>query len=112
MTDDYIAEHVARMKPLRKPVVLEEFGYPRDGQSISPESATLARDEYYRHIITRFRDGSSGLSGLNFWAWGGEGIPGKTYTGDPAHEPQGLFSVFATDSTTISVISDNIPQTK
>lgn len=112
MTDDYITEHVARMKPLRKPVVLEEFGYPRDGQSISPESATLARDEYYRHIITRFRDGSSGLSGLNFWAWGGEGIPGKTYTGDPAHEPQGLFSVFATDSTTISVISDNIPQTK
>lgn len=112
MTDDYITEHVARMKPLRKPVVLEEFGYPRDGQSILPESATLARDEYYRHIITRFRDGSSGLSGLNFWAWGGEGIPGKTYTGDPAHEPQGLFSVFATDSTTISVISDNIPQTK
>lgn len=112
MTDDYITEHVARMKPLRKPVVLEEFGYPRDGQSILPESATLARDGYYRHIITRFRDGSSGLSGLNFWAWGGEGIPGKTYTGDPAHEPQGLFSVFATDSTTISVISDNIPQTK
>mgnify|MGYP002508249109 CR=1 FL=1 len=44
--------------------------------------------------------------GLNFWAWGGEGIPGKTYTGDPAHEPQGLFSVFATDSTTSRLLQN------
>ncbi|MDE7388036.1 MAG: cellulase family glycosylhydrolase [Muribaculaceae bacterium] len=97
MTDEYITEHSAVARRLGKPLVLEEFGYPRDNQSIDPADPTTARDAYYSHIIGAFRSDSLTLSGYNFWAWGGEGTPGVTYTGDPAHEPQGLFSVFATD---------------
>ena len=31
-------------------------------------------------------------------------MPGDDYCGDPAHEPQGLYSVFATDTTTLRLI--------
>lgn len=96
MTDAYIAQHAALARAMRKPLVLEEFGYPRDNQSIDPASPATARRKYYDHIIDGFHNDSL-LAGYNFWAWGGEGQPGETYTGDPAHEPQGLFSVFATD---------------
>lgn len=99
-TDEYLAEHSERMRALGKPLVLEEFGYPRDNGALAPGTPVTARDRYYDHLLRGFRSGTSGLAGLNFWAWGGEGIPDSTYTGDPAHEPQGLFSVFATDPTT------------
>ena len=48
-----------------------------------------------------------------FWGWGGFANPseeyeywkpGDDYTGDPAQEQQGLNSVFASDSTTITLI--------
>lgn len=97
MTDEYIAEHAAIARELGKPLVLEEFGYPRDNQSIERDAPTTARQAYYRHIIDGFRADTVSLAGYNFWAWGGEGEPGVTYTGDPAHEPQGLFSVFEGD---------------
>ena len=32
-------------------LVLEEFGLPRDGEKYSPDSPTLARDEYYRRMF-------------------------------------------------------------
>ncbi len=97
MTDEYIADHASLARAMGKPLVLEEFGYPRDNQSIDPAAPATARQKYYAHIIDGFRNDSL-LAGYNFWAWGGEGVPGETYTGDPAHEPQGLFSVFATDT--------------
>lgn len=96
MTDAYIAEHAERARAMHKPLVLEEFGYPRDHKSIDPAQPATARKQYYDHIISGFRNDSL-LAGYNFWAWGGEGKPGETYTGDPAHEPQGLYSVFASD---------------
>ena len=102
MTGEYVREHRA-LTP--KPLVLEEFGFPRDGGSYNPESTTLARDEYYRFVFS-LADEPGLLQGVNFWGWSGsarpEGewwLPGAPYTVDPAHERQGLYSVFDTDST-------------
>lgn len=50
----------------------------------------------------RFCDYRGGLAELSSTheSW----VPGDDYTGDPAQEPQGLNSVFASDSTTLSLI--------
>lgn len=110
-TKNYIDEHLAIADKYKKPVVLEEFGFPRDGFRFSKESTTHARDAYYTYIfeyIVAEADREGLLAGCNFWAWGGfaevsaEHVfwqKGDDYTGDPAQEEQGLNSVFATDST-------------
>ena len=114
-TKKYIDEHMVVAKKYCKPVVLEEFGFPRDGFKFSKEASTNARDEYYRYVFDLIRqDRESGglFAGCNFWAWGGfaEQAPGHVfwekgddYMGDPAQEEQGLNSVFATD-TTVEII--------
>lgn len=103
----YIARHRMLTK---KPLVLEEFGYPRDGMEIAIGSPTAARDCYYRFVLGQLTE-NSGLNGINFWGWGGcakpahpTWQPGDEYTADPAQEPQGLYSVFSSDSSTISII--------
>lgn len=114
-TKKYIDEHTAVAKKYGKPVVLEEFGFPRDGFQFSKETSTAARDEYYRYVfdlIRQDRENGGPFAGCNFWAWGGFAAQtpghvywekGDDYTGDPAQEQQGLNSVFATD-TTIEII--------
>ncbi|MBP1530542.1 MAG: cellulase family glycosylhydrolase [Bacteroidaceae bacterium] len=109
-SEAYIREHVRVARQLQKPIVLEEFGYPRDGFEIAVSTPTSARDQYYKFILSQVND-SVGLSGCNFWAWGGKvrpphpmWQPWDPYTGDPAQEEQGLYSVFQSDSTTLSVI--------
>lgn len=130
MTEKYLTAHFPVAERLGKPIVLEEFGYPRDGNrsyegngekfwdgvSLSKESATTARDEYYTYVFDRLiaaRENREPLVGVNFWGWGGYAgqseenefwRPGDDYCGDPAQEPQGLFSVYATDQTTIELI--------
>lgn len=110
-TKNYIDEHMEIARKYGKPVVLEEFGFPRDGFQFSKESTTHARDAYYKYVFEYIADEAAkgGLfAGANFWAWGGFAEPstehifwqkGDDYTGDPAQEEQGLNSVFATDST-------------
>ncbi len=116
-TRNYIDEHLAIARKYSKPIVLEEFGFPRDGFQFSKETPTTARDEYYRYVfdlIRRERKSGGLFAGCNFWAWGGfaRRTPGHVYwekgddyTGDPAQEEQGLNSVFATDST-IEIIKE------
>ena len=113
-TSDYIDEHMLHMRRIGKPIVIEEFGCPRDAMSLSPGSPTRCRDTYYRHIFSYVaRSAAMGdvLAGCNFWGWAGEGMPvhrvwqkGDDYTGDPAQEPQGLNSVFLTDTSTLHLI--------
>ncbi len=115
-TRQYINEHLEIARTYNKPLVLEEFGFPRDGMQFSQTTPTMARDEYYEFIFNLIRESrrNDGLfAGCNFWAWGGlarqaEGHifwqRGDDYTGDPAQEEQGLNSVFMSDSTTIDVI--------
>lgn len=95
-----------------KPIVLEEFGYPRDNMAIETGSPVTARDGFYRHVFNEVKNGGK-LSGLNFWGWGGLANPthrtwepGDDYTGDPAQEDQGLNSVFASDTTTVNLIKE------
>ena len=116
-TADYIDRHLDIARRLRKPVVIEEFGYPRDGFSFSREATTEGRDRYYRYVFSRVlesaRQGGE-LLGCNFWAWSGlaRQTPGHDFwqegddlCGDPFQEGQGLNGVYLTDTGTLSVIS-------
>jgi mannan endo-1,4-beta-mannosidase len=100
---------------LRKPLVLEEFGLPRDHENYSPDSPTTARDEYYRRMfaqVAKSCQARRALQAANFWAWGGEGRADNQknsatkFLGDPPCEPQGLNSVFDTDASTLAIIAD------
>ncbi len=106
----YIDEHYNKLAGA-KPIVLEEFGYPRDSMAIAPGSPTTGRDRYYEYVFSIIRD-SGKINGSNFWGWGGFAQPahrtwqpGDDYSGDPAQEDQGLNSVFAADSSTIAIIT-------
>ena len=111
---DHVEMHNAiATNTLKKPLVLEEFGLPRDYESYTFDSPTSARDEYYRRmfaqVVESCRAGRA-LQAANFWAWAGEGrataVPNSAgrFLGDPPCEPQGLNSVFNTDHTTLAVI--------
>ena len=112
---DYIDRHAAIARELRKPLVIEEFGYPRDNFRFEPDSPASARNAYYRHLFAQIiRSAACGdiLAGCNFWGWGGEARPahlrwerGDDYCGDPAQEEQGLNSVFDCDTATIRAIA-------
>jgi mannan endo-1,4-beta-mannosidase len=117
-TAQYFDEHLAMAQKLNKPIVMEEFGFVRDGEKHAPGTPITARDEYYTFVFQLLKDAKQGgksLGGLNFWGWGGEGRttekdgiwkPGDiTYTADPYSEAQGLNSVFNTDSTTLKIIA-------
>lgn len=114
----YIDEHLAIANKYNKPLVLEEFGYPRDGFQFSKSSTVKARDSYYRFIFDLIQENAKSetlFAGCNFWGWGGLANPsteyeywkpGDDYTGDPAQEQQGLNSVFVSDSSTVSLVKD------
>jgi mannan endo-1,4-beta-mannosidase len=115
----YIDKHEAISKKINKPLVLEEFGISRDLNNHDPNSKTTIRDQYYEKVFQAVYEKASiensALSGVNFWAWGGEGRPdkpeaiwkaGDDFIGDPPHETQGWYSVYDQDSTTISVIKE------
>lgn len=108
----YIESHVAVADSLNKPIVMEEFGFPRDGESYERNSPVKYRDLYYEMVFSKVEQYQA-FAGSNFWSWGGFGEarhdnfwwqPGDPFTGDPPQEPQGLNSVFADDSTTLDII--------
>jgi mannan endo-1,4-beta-mannosidase len=116
-THDYIARQVGDTRGLVKPLVIEEFGFPRDGGSFDPGTPTSYKDRFYQLIYSAVLDSArSGgpIQGCNFWGWGGEGraqhpdhhfVRGDTsYVADPPHEPQGWYSVFDVDQSTQAVI--------
>ena len=99
---------------LKKPLVLEEFGLPRDHETYAPGTPTTARDEYYRRMFEQVAEScraGRALQAANFWAWAGEGRAdapsgsAKSFLGDPPCEPQGLNSVFDTDVSTHAIIA-------
>lgn len=109
---DYICSHRSLMNEIGKPLVLEEFGYPRDNFSFALGSPVSGRDKFYGYILSLMTEDHL-IDGCNFWGWGGYGTPSHTYwqiwddyTADPAQEQQGLNSVFATDSTTLKIIKN------
>lgn len=112
----YIDEHIALAKRLGKPLVIEEFGYSRKENKAGTDIPTESRDMFYRYIFERVVNSvneGTPLVGCNFWGWGGSGRPrdlvwqaGDDYLCDPPHEPQGWYSVFDNDTTTINVIKE------
>ncbi|HET7896078.1 MAG TPA: hypothetical protein VFL47_00360, partial [Flavisolibacter sp.] len=116
-TKNYILQHAAIAQKLQKPMVLEEFGLPRDKQSFDPASPTTLRDRYYDTIFSYLRrsaDTGGVIGGAGFWAFGGTARPhkgqifwkaGDDYMGDPPMEEQGLNTVFDIDASTWKIIS-------
>ncbi len=115
-TLSYIAQHRLVAEKLNKPLVIEEFGLPRDKHSFEISSPTSLRDTFYSRIFTvlveQARAGGH-IVGANFWAFGGTAQPikgqtnwkeGDSYMGDPPMEEQGLNSVFDSDKSTWQVI--------
>ena len=113
---EYIAQHIAVANQLNKPIVLEEFGVERDGGSFEAKSTTVYRDRFYQSIFAfLYQHAAQGdaIAGSNFWAWGGYGRAqnadfmwqkGDDFVGDPPQEPQGLNSIFNTDTSTLAII--------
>ncbi len=116
-TDAYIDAHLPIAEKYSKPLVIEEFGYPRDGFRFDKGSSTTSKDAYYAHVFGRLTESvveNGPIAGVNFWAWGGMAGQSPTnlfwqrgddYCGDPAQEEQGLYSVYMSDST-VEVIRD------
>ena len=111
--------HLAICEKIKKPLVMEEFGYPRDGFKFELDTPTKGRDGFYEYVFSLVGDNAEQggyFAGCNFWAWGGLAKPkhtdqwqvGDDYTGDPAQEAQGLNSVFAGDASTLQVISSQV----
>ncbi|HEY6914406.1 MAG TPA: beta-mannosidase, partial [Paludibacter sp.] len=110
-TVEYMNNHMAVARKLSKPIVMEEFGFPRDHHEYTLKDSTSLRDRYYAAVFHKLQQSAAEkdvLAGCNFWAWGGSARPnpahvywakGDDYLGDPAQEEQGLNSVFDTDAT-------------
>lgn len=112
----YIDEHLNMANALGKPVVISEFGYPRDNFEFAKGTPTTGRDKVYGYVFDRVIESAKQggqLAGCNFWGWGGlaEQTPGHIWweegddlCNDPGQEQQGLNSVYAVDSSTIEII--------
>ncbi len=121
-TKDYIHVHLDIAYRLKKPLVLEEFGLARDKGSCEAEAKLKCRDAYFESIcklLLRYAHRNSPFCGINMWAWGGEGRPrehgglwkqGDEYTGDPPHEPQGWYSIYDKDLSTLEMIKKYLNQ--
>jgi mannan endo-1,4-beta-mannosidase len=113
---DYFRDHedMARTD-LGKPLVLEEFGLARDGwlgwDYLDPDAPTSHRDALFTALFEEVYISAAGggaAVGDNFWAWAGEGRPSDPapqWIGDPPHEPQGWYSVYDLDASTLAVIA-------
>ena len=115
-TNAYIDKHIAVAEKIRKPLVIEEFGFPRDHHSFDIASSTTLRDQYYKNIfnyIDQHASKNGVVSGVNFWAFNGMARPikgqtfwkqGDDYMGDPPMEEQGLNGVFDSDKSTWDLV--------
>jgi mannan endo-1,4-beta-mannosidase len=118
-TKEYIDMHIGLGHSINKPVVVEEFGMPRDNMDFHKGSPVVCRDKYYTFVfdlILKDKEQNGPFAGCNFWSWGGFAktnvedyeywAKGDDYTGDPAQEQQGLNSIFVEDSSTLNIISE------
>ncbi|SFZ93453.1 mannan endo-1,4-beta-mannosidase [Flaviramulus basaltis] len=115
---EYMDEHIVVAKRLKKPIVMSEFGFPREKESLSPEASVENRNVFYKAIFDRIVESSKDkgiLAGLNFWGFAGYAITnpengkwkhGDDFSADPPQEPQGLNSVFSSDISTLDLIKE------
>ncbi len=112
----YIDAHIKVAQNLKRPIIIEEFGLPRENESLVSSSSVANRDVFYKYIFNRVLESHKNngvLQAANFWGFGGEGKavtsdgkwkPGDPLTTDPPQEPQGLNSVFSSDKSTLDIV--------
>jgi mannan endo-1,4-beta-mannosidase len=112
----YIDAHIKVAQNLKRPIIIEEFGLPRENESLVSSSSVANRDIFYNYIFNRVLESHKNkgvLQAANFWGFGGEGKavtpngkwkPGDPLTTDPPQEPQGLNSVFSSDKSTLDIV--------
>ena len=112
----YVRRHAALAATVGKPLLVEEFGFPRDGASFDPATPTTLRDRYFDAIYSLVHSlmADTPMAGILPWAWSGSARPprpgeawrrGNPLVGDPPHEPQGWYGIYDTDTTT-AIIRD------
>lgn len=112
-TKKYIEQHKMLMDKIHKPLVIEEFGMHRDNENFNAQSSTLQRDVYYKFVLETGK--KNNIAGYNFW--GAIAIKentnankylqkGMAYSADPPQEEQGLYGVYASDSSTWKMIKE------
>jgi len=77
---EYVARHIPVAKRLNKPLVLEEFGLPRDHHSFDPASSTEYRDKYFTKILSYIGNqpgGEAVIAGQNLWPFARTARPRK-----------------------------------
>lgn len=124
LSNSYIDKHDSVMMQIDKPLVIEEFGLPRDNNSFLFSASTGSRDKYYGFVFNKLwmsYKNKGSIAGCNFWAFSGQGRPsyqqllwkrGDDVLGDPSVEEQGLNSVFDRDESTWKVIRTSINKIK
>jgi mannan endo-1,4-beta-mannosidase len=112
----YIDAHIKVAQNLKRPIIIEEFGLPRENESLVSSSSVAKRNVFYNYIFNRILESHKNngpLQAANFWGFGGEGKavtpdgkwkPGDPLTTDPPQEPQGLNSVFSSDKSTLDIV--------
>ncbi len=116
-TRAYLAAHQRMAGTLGKPMLVEEFGFPRDEESYDPDSSIRFREQFYNVIYDAVEaswQAGGPLMGSNFWAWNGEARAAHpdarfrdgdlAYMGDPPHEPQGWYGNFDSDDVLLVLI--------
>lgn len=113
----YLADHLTLARALGKPVVVEEFGASRDGGRFESTAGTTYRDRYYRILLEalyKLALEGNAVGGSNVWSWSGEAVPqhpgrpwqpGEPLTGDPPHEMQGWYAIYAGDESTQALLA-------
>ncbi|UZJ57340.1 hypothetical protein CBS101457_006660 [Exobasidium rhododendri] len=117
-TSEYILEVEGYSREVGKPMLLEEFGMPRDNwmNNVAPgkylydtSATTTSRDavfsSVYELVASQFK-ARKGLIGLMPWSYGGTyrsakqkyNNQGILIAGDPPQEPPGWFSILDTDN--------------
>ena len=117
---DYLAAHERLANEFGKPLLIEEFGFPRDEEVYAPGTPTTFREQYYAMIYDAveksWRSGGP-VMGSNFWAWNGEARAAhpdfrfkdgdRAYMGDPPHEPQGWYGLFDSDASMLELVREH-----
>jgi mannan endo-1,4-beta-mannosidase len=114
----YMNEHMIIAEKFNKPIVMSEFGFPRAEESLLLNASIENRNTFYSAIFERITESKKNqgvLAGLNFWGFAGYAQTnsetgkwqhGDDFSADPPQEPQGLNSVFASDTSTLELIKN------
>lgn len=112
---DYYEQHRRIAQNANLPLVLTAFAYPRDRHFFTPDSPAFYRKAFYEFVMSLFTASVASndvLSGGFISAWSGENRADDfvwrlgVLTGDNPCDPQGLYSVFATDTPCLETLKE------